>query len=1204
MRTSEHVPTLFNRTGPIYTLASVLLLVTSLLFFSYDASRSGFEHSAKHVQETIKKTEESQSKDLDALVNLTEQQLFARFNSQQKDYDARGLSYFVFEDGSLLAWSTNSVPGAERLPELIASGPCVLLSNGWYLIDKLEEEGRTVFGLFLIKYEYLYENKYLVNQFHSCFNLQNNPRIQFTPEGRALPILNADTEVIFYLSEEHNPNVSSYKGVIILFFLGISVFLVLRYVFNLLYSRNQSLWVFISAALIILLTRYLTLQWGWPSGLRSIDLFDVAAFRDSVWHPSLADLVVNAFLLLLLSYIYKEWIRNSNEGKGLIHISLLTVGFFYLCRRLDSLIKGLIQDSNVRFDISNFFDLDVFSIYGVIGVALLLLALLFLAQTLISLAQLYKRSKRFNYLIIFSSLVVIVLVNQYMGVVDMVKVLWPWILLLYLLLAEPIRHSGPKLVYILGIMAVLSFYSAFTFEKQVVKRDRDKLEVIADRLMEGADSVAEYLFDDIRDELSSDTILWDIASRTPLDGERLLTQLRQDYFNGYWTKYNLDIKTSSGPNAPQHEIGKSTEGIGFFRAPDTELGLNYIMSARPDSSARIIYVEFQLNIVPEELGFPELLIEGGSLELGQLNDYSFAQYAEGELINFYGDYDYKLKQPDLYISESGYFQEEGYWHFPFIRATDTYLISTPRKSFMSRLTTFTYLFCFLGVMIALAFIVEGALISRQWPRADLQNKIQFLVVSILFSSLLVFGVGAYYYIISQNRMNNESLLSEKVSSVLIELSHKLEKEKALGDKEKLELYLDKFAKVFFTDINLYSLKGQLMASSRPQVFSRGLISEQMDSRAYQQLALGHESRYIHEERIGGLNYLSAYVPFMDSKKEVLAYLNLPYFARQGELEDELSRFLVAVVNILVLLFVLSILVAVLVSNWITRPLQLLKENLAAIRLDKRNQPIEYSGSDEIASLVAEYNSKVDELQTNAELLAKSERESAWREMAKQVAHEIKNPLTPMKLSIQYLQKTRADEGLDWEERFQRSTTMLIEQIDTLSGIASAFSDFAQMPKASNEHFDLIGLIHQVADLFAEDPVAEISVNIGIDEEAEVFADKDQMSRVLTNLIKNAFQSIPDEQEGKVDIELISKGYQYILEVRDNGTGVPEEMKERIFVPNFTTKTTGTGLGLAMSKNIVELAGGSIWFTTQEGSGSSFFVSLPQSVSDKFGSIQT
>lgn len=1171
----------------------MLVVLGLFLYLGQDESGVGIDHAARHIQETIESAEREHALALPELTSLSEFELFEHFNLCQEDYDSKGLSYFIFENDELLAWSTNTVPEAERLPELIASGPCVLLDNGWYLIDEFKKNGRVAYGLFLVKYEYLYENKYLVNRFHKSFHLHHNPDIQFTSEDGALPILNADKDVIFYLQGSQDSSSSLLRTCVTLLLIGLSIFLILRYLFDRIYRWKSSIWGFLISSAVVLGLRLLQVMAGWPESMTSMDLFQIEVLAESLWHPSLADLLINSFIFLMLSYSYKEWVRKSEGGSDLLHILSLSAHFLFLCRWMDELISGVVHSTLVGFNISNFFDLELSSVLAVVAIVLLLISILFLAQTLVFLIRFRQRDVKARYLLFFLSLGGLILVNHWMGVVDMVKVLWPWIVLAYLILAQPMRSGGPRLVYLLGIMAILSFYSSYTIEKQFVKRDRNKLQVIADRLMEGADPVAEYLFDDVRESLEADSVLWEIATKVPLDKERVLSQLRKDYFSGYWTKYNLDIRTSTGKQTPEYRFVKETPGIGFYRAPDSELGLNYILAARPDSSSLVVYVEFQLNIIPEELGFPELLIEGNSLIGDQLTHYSFAQYVEGELVNFYGDFDYKLRQPDLAISSSGYFQAEDYWHYPFTRGSDTYIISTPSKSFINRLTTFTFLFGFMGLMITLAFLIERILISRELPRADLQNKIQFLVVSILFSSLLVFGIGAYYYIISQNRVNNESQLTEKVSSVLIELSHKLEKEQAFGDKEKLELYLDKFSKVFFTDINLYSLEGHLLASSRPEVFNRGLISEQMDSYAYQRLALEHESRFIHKERIGGLEYLSAYVPFMDSKKEVLAYLNLPYFARQGELEDELSRFLVAVVNILVLLFVLSILVAVLVSNWITRPLQLLKENLAAIRLDKRNQPIEYQGSDEIASLVTEYNAKVDELQRNAELLAKSERESAWREMAKQVAHEIKNPLTPMKLSIQYLQRSQSDKGPDWDERFQRSTTMLIEQIDTLSSIASAFSDFAQMPKATNEYFDFKALVEQVADLFAEEPDAELEVHMKIEGTAEVFADRDQISRVLTNLIKNAIQSIPEDREGKIEIELMSKGHQYILEVRDNGTGVPEEMKEKIFVPNFTTKTTGTGLGLAMSKNIVELAGGQIWFTTVEGKGSSFFVSIPQ-----------
>src|SRR3569832_855526 len=213
----------------------------------------------------------------------------------------------------------------------------------------------------------------------------------------------------------------------------------------------------------------------------------------------------------------------------------------------------------------------------------------------------------------------------------------------------------------------------------------------------------------------------------------------------------------------------------------------------------------------------------------------------------------------------------------------------------------------------------------------------------------------------------------------------------------------------------------------------------MNPEAFLQIAILGKTEFIHDERIGNLDYLSAYIPLKNSNGKLLAYLNLPYFAKQNELEKEISGFLVALINIYVLLFALSILTAIFISNYVTKPLKLIQDKLGNIKLGKANEPIEWQDNDEIGNLVSEYNRMILELSNSADLLAKSERENAWREMAKQVAHEIKNPLTPMKLSLQHLQRTWKDHAPDMEQKMDQVSKTIIDQIDTLSNIATEFS---------------------------------------------------------------------------------------------------------------------------------------------------------------------
>ena len=251
----------------------------------------------------------------------------------------------------------------------------------------------------------------------------------------------------------------------------------------------------------------------------------------------------------------------------------------------------------------------------------------------------------------------------------------------------------------------------------------------------------------------------------------------------------------------------------------------------------------------------------------------------------------------------------------------------------------------------------------------------------------------------------------------------------------------------------------------------------------------------------------------------------------------------------------------------------------------------FRSRDEIGMLVEEYNRMVHELAASAEKLARSERESAWREMARQVAHEIKNPLTPMRLSIQHLLRAWNDQTTDREELLKKVSHTLIEQIDSLSHIATAFSNFAQMPQGYPEPTDLLEALKKTYNLFNESYPGIISLDVP-DQPLMVMADKEQLGRIFSNLIKNAVQAIPDNKKGEIVVRLSIKNKMVLIQVEDNGIGIPEELKPKIFVPNFTTKSGGTGLGLAMVKNLVEQAGGIVYFTDRHEGGTVFTVEWP------------
>ncbi|HPT31472.1 MAG TPA: ATP-binding protein, partial [Prolixibacteraceae bacterium] len=509
------------------------------------------------------------------------------------------------------------------------------------------------------------------------------------------------------------------------------------------------------------------------------------------------------------------------------------------------------------------------------------------------------------------------------------------------------------------------------------------------------------------------------------------------------------------------------------------------------------------------------------------------------------------------------------------------------------LISFPYLF----VLYFLSSLTILFLIHRRKIRwkimLDLKFRIQAAIISIVFISLLLVAAGTIFYNLRESGSRLRSDLDQKMNSISVELDLHLQNETsfypAMNDWLLPELV--KLSNVFQTDINIFGVNGDLVASSRPEIFNRGLVSRKINTQAYYELYENFQTNYFQPEKIGELSYLSAYEPIINNRGEYLGFINLPFFTHQDKYSQEISTFVVAFINLYVLLFLASLVVAVFFANQITLPLVTIRENLRKIELGKRHEHIHYQRDDEIGKLVKEYNKKVDELVVSAELLARSERESAWREMAKQVAHEIKNPLTPMKLNIQHLQRFRG-EGKEYTDYVNRISQILINQIDTLSDIATEFSSFAQIPTAIKQVFPVAEQIGKVIELYTLHDNVTISFLKNDCDGVLINADREQLSRALINLIKNGIQAIPENREGKIIISLEKKEQAIIISVEDNGSGIPAELQEKMFSPNFTTKSSGMGLGLAIVKNIAENFNGRVWYETRQQEGTTFYFEIP------------
>ncbi|WP_417876119.1 sensor histidine kinase [Winogradskyella sediminis] len=478
-------------------------------------------------------------------------------------------------------------------------------------------------------------------------------------------------------------------------------------------------------------------------------------------------------------------------------------------------------------------------------------------------------------------------------------------------------------------------------------------------------------------------------------------------------------------------------------------------------------------------------------------------------------------------------------------------------------------------------------------RLSLRARINLaMILLVLVASVLIAAVTIYQYSEEAKEYHSERLerkekaIKQSINFVIRETTYPVTTENIpLIFKDEI-FEIDAIHNL---QINLYDLDGQLLKSSK-RTIQRDSSDLCLDAEILNTLSNTLEHRYVLKNKVAGQTFQSSYSYIMDEKFKTLGILNLPYLENDDFFNKELKEFLTRLAYAYLLLILVAIIIAYFISKYITKSLRTISDKMNETRLEKRNKKIQIeSSSEEIESLVISYNSMIDEIEASAVVLATNEREQAWREMAKQVAHEIKNPLTPMRLTVQSFERKFDPNDPNILQKLKEYSKTLIQQIDTLSSIASAFSNFAKMPAQQSEELNVVLIVKLALDIFNEDYIHFYA------EQDEIIAkfDRTQLIRVVTNLVKNGIQAIPETtEEPKIEVRVFTEGENAVITVEDNGSGIAEETQNRIFEPKFTTKSSGMGLGLGMVKNIVETFKGSITFTSQLGKGTIFKVTFP------------
>lgn len=1137
-----------------------------------------------------------------------------------------GFAFLVYDEGELTYWSDRAVSFFNENNFLLQQEGLIQLPNGFYLVRKRTVDDKDIYGFHLIKHKYRYENKFLDNSFFKRYELPEEYQIAESRKKGSVPVFDINREYLFSIVPSGDYLCTTrqlyFPGV--LYLIGL---IILLYYFRQEFVSSQAPFFLrlFSLATALFLVYWLHLLFHVPKVFFLLHFFSPEYFALNSWLPSLGD-----FTLLALFYLF--WMYNFGKGidfnriqkdsqlprKIIAVLMLLFAATNYLL--VGYYIKELIFNSTISFSLNKIIEVTAQTGIGIFAVGLFLLGILYLTIKIIDESR-----NDFNLLEfagISLGIVLFLAFIQYLSVGKPDYYAYAFFVGSCLLASLFSRNYLMKftLSYLIIFVSVASAYSLIVIYETTAQKEREHQKLLAVTLVADRDPTAEVFLSEIQEKISVDSIIPSLLiqdEEQSQDYELTKDYILQTYFSSYFRKYEVRAFVCSGADslfiemedrmAPCFQFFDNMIDIQGVRIPGTSFYFMDNMNGRISYTGRLhyplssesegasIFIELNSDLLFEGIGFPELLVDKSMAKPENYKKFSYAKYYGGELTDKHGDYNYNF-YIDAYLTsdrEFVYKRWDGMEHLIYNTRENNYVIvSREIFTLIDYLISFPYLFVFYFLSVLVFLLIGNRTIRKRPVTFDLKFRIQAAIISIVFVSLLMVASATIWYNVREYKQKHQNDLNEKMSSIAEEIDMRLSDvpEITIDLEEWLHRELMKLSDIFRTDVNIYGTNGDLIASSRSEIFNRGLVSTRINAMAYYEIFENFQISYFQPENIGELSYLSAYRPIINNSGNYLGVINLPYFIKQDKYSQELSTIVVAFINLYVLLFLASIIVAVFIANQITRPLVVIQENLRKIELGKRNEPIRYGRKDEIGSLVKEYNKKVDELAVSAELLARSERESAWREMAKQIAHEIKNPLTPMKLNIQQLQRTS---GGEQDKKFlERVTSTLIEQIDNLSNIATEFSNFAKIPTARNQVFKLSEQLQKVIDLFETHGRVSIGFYPNGLNYLEVNADREQLSRAIINLVKNAIQAVPEGEKVKINIEMKRRDHMARIAVTDNGPGIPVELRDKLFSPSFTTKSSGMGLGLAIVKNIVENFSGSIWFETEMGKGTTFFIEIP------------
>ncbi|PVH24922.1 histidine kinase [Sphingobacterium corticibacter] len=1163
--------------------------------------------------------------------------------------DDENLIYFyVYKNNNPIFWSSNLiVPPSDR--PFVQETTYVDAEPRSYIVKKKKlDRDVSVLAVILVRRAFNHSNSYLSNRFYKNIIPSDNLEIaRYSDNDIVRNVYSKSGSYLFSVKFKQGKYHNVYLTMQLLaWVLGSIIFLSLINRGCFMLAKKGRAWLSVLAmATILAILKWISLQADWLSATSSMELFDPRYYAYNPFLPNLWEFIITtasaAWLIFYIRSIQvflaaQNPINRNVKALLLAGFALSTIYLFsnLLLEHLSTLIT---HTSSVNMDFTNILGFSSYSWVNVFLFCVNIILLLLYIDFAIGQVRTMLRNLTTEINIQLITLILFLLIS---ALFFEQAIYYNLLVGAVLLIRSYTRHKNTQYSFfnIVIVLLSISLLSSFIYHQSIRKVKQKQMALTLKYLEAENDLNAISIFSEMEKNLVADsTIMRQLLQDAMVTQQTQLldNHIKTHYFSGYLSRYEHQfyyyIDEVPLDNYDSNKMVEYREKVinNAVRVPNTdhfyrvrsELGtheyffqMDVLLDERSNAQ---IFVNLRNYAYSPSLPYPEFLVDSkvDIIREHYASDAAFALYKDRVLLTQNGNYVYPSQDvqfpPDLNKALE-LPDDKGFYHMVFRPDVHTTIVvSKPKFDIWQSLAIISFLFISLFTVYLLALMIQylTTVVFRksfnwrtlQYQFILLRNKlrystrIQTIVICTVILAILISGTIAFFTIRKQLESSNLAL-QESYSK---EVSHKLENLLSANEKKAwTEGAIERIREInefSNLDANVYDKRGILVYSSQPRIFETGLVSQFIHPDAYNELNVIKKTNVTLTERIGDFDFNSSYSTIKNEDNSSAAFVNIPNYAAKKEEIRNSNLLLNSLLNIYTVIILIAGFIAVSVSRLITRPLLIIGEKMVETTVsDKNNEPLYWERDDEIGALVKAYNLMLVKMEQNTKQLMSAEREYAWREMARQVAHEIKNPLTPMKLGIQQLMRSFNENDPRFEDRFKKFSDSFVEQIDSLSKIAVEFSNFAKLPSTELVNIDILEKVREVVTFFNSSMNTNILIaNKTGRDRLFVLGDKDQILRSFNNLIKNAIEASRGRKKVMIKIGLsLAENELLKIAIGDNGLGIPLDVIPKIFQPNFTTKSSGTGLGLAFVKKTVESMQGEISFQTAENVGTTFTILLP------------